>query len=404
MKEFIGRVQLMDRLWFWLVLEPDQPRLFLYGDGGSGKSTLAYEFARCVASSSVAAISSEGSKIDFVVYLSGKKTEIDPKTGKIREFAAQDFTSAEEQFRKILNRSGWMTEAETQNLSKKELLRALKELLSEFYGLIVLDDIDTLARSEDPGMDDLFKLVVTTKPGAKLLYTLRNEPKFSQENSEPVPGLDPEDEYPFFIDACAKQFKVPYPDPALMMVSLDKVSGRLPLVIETILGLRRRTGSYQQAITLYQEGGGRDARENLFQREYDFLGADNRARHLLAALSLFDKPVDFDNLRLVLNFAAEQLSDAIGEISDIFLATEESLGSQFEVRAVARPFLKEVTRKLDRFSMIETRVKAIQSSSVSDSPEVSKLRFQVEELLNNGRADEALHVMSASPRGAFRRE
>jgi predicted ATPase len=118
MKEFIGRVQLMDRLWFWLVLEPDQPRLFLYGDGGSGKSTLAYEFARCVASSSVAAISSEGSKIDFVVYLSGKKTEIDPKTGKIREFAAQDFTSAEEQFRKILNRSGWMTEAETQNLSK----------------------------------------------------------------------------------------------------------------------------------------------------------------------------------------------------------------------------------------------------------------------------------------------
>jgi hypothetical protein len=132
--------------------------------------------------------------------------------------------------------------------------------------------------------------------------------------------------------------------------------------------------------------------------------ADVPGRLSAAALSLFDKPVDFDNLRLVLNFAAEQLSDAIGEISDIFLATEESLGSQFEVRAVARPFLKEVTRKLDRFSMIETRVKAIQSSSVSDSPEVSKLRFQVEELLNNGRADEALHVMSASPRGAFRRE
>jgi pantothenate kinase-related protein Tda10 len=41
-----SRVQLMDRLWSWLVLEPDQPRPFLYGPGGSGKSTLAYEFAR----------------------------------------------------------------------------------------------------------------------------------------------------------------------------------------------------------------------------------------------------------------------------------------------------------------------------------------------------------------------
>jgi hypothetical protein len=194
LKQFIGRVQLMDRLWSWLVLEPDQPRLFLYGPGGSGKSTLAYEFARCVANSSVAAISPEGAKIDFVIYLSGKKTELDPKTGKIQEFTAQDFTTAEEQYRKILNRSGWLTEAETEGLTKKELLAGLKQLLSEFYGLIVIDDIDTLARDEDPGMEDLFKLALRSQRGAKILYTLRNEPRLFRENSEEVPGLVPDDE------------------------------------------------------------------------------------------------------------------------------------------------------------------------------------------------------------------
>jgi hypothetical protein len=178
---------------------------------------------------------------------------------------------------------------------------------------------------------------------------------------------------PYFVDACVKQFKIPHSDPALLMGELEKVTGRLPLVIKTILGLRRHTSSYQQAIVLYQEGAGKDARGYLFQREYDALGVDNRARHLLAALGLFEDPVDFENLRLVLNFGSEQLTDAIGEVSDIFLADDnnETPNTEFELRPVARPFVKEVTLKLDRYGLIETRVRMLRSSSIPDSPQVT---------------------------------
>ena len=43
MKEFIGRRDVMDRLWNWLIYD-DDPRFYLYGRGGSGKSTIAYDF------------------------------------------------------------------------------------------------------------------------------------------------------------------------------------------------------------------------------------------------------------------------------------------------------------------------------------------------------------------------
>lgn len=36
MKEFIGRRDVMDRLWKWLIYD-DDPRFYLYGRGGSGK-------------------------------------------------------------------------------------------------------------------------------------------------------------------------------------------------------------------------------------------------------------------------------------------------------------------------------------------------------------------------------
>jgi DNA polymerase III delta prime subunit len=157
----------MDRLWSWLVLDEDQPRLFLYGPGGSGKSTLAYEFARSVAYSSANTKSASGFKIDFVIYLSGKAMEIEPHSGEVRNFSLQDFSTAEDQFRLILNHSGWKNEDETRGMSKATLLNELKGLLSSFFGLIVLDDIDTLTREEDLGMEDLFKTLVRATPAPR---------------------------------------------------------------------------------------------------------------------------------------------------------------------------------------------------------------------------------------------
>lgn len=46
-KRFVGRVEVLDRLFAWLETS-DEPRTYLHGKGGSGKTTIAYEFARLV--------------------------------------------------------------------------------------------------------------------------------------------------------------------------------------------------------------------------------------------------------------------------------------------------------------------------------------------------------------------
>jgi hypothetical protein len=281
-------------------------------------------------------------------------------------------------------------------MSKATLLNELKGLLSSFFGLIVLDDIDTLTREEDPGMEDFFKTLVRATPSAKVLYTLRNEPKMFRDNSVSVPGLEVADEYPQFVDACVKQFKIAHPDPALMMGDLDTVSGRLPLVIELILGLKRRTSTYKEAIQLYQEHRGDNARAYLFGREYEALGSDNRARHVLAALSLFEEPVEFESLTTVLRFDAEQLSDAIGEIADIFFGEDEEAKNKFVLRAVARPFVSKIVQRLDRFSIIKMRADMLRARSIPNSQEVARLRFRADELLQSDKPADALRLLQAA--------
>ena len=48
-REFIGRMDCIDRLFRWLK-QSDQPRHFLYGKGGSGKSTIAFEIVKALKS------------------------------------------------------------------------------------------------------------------------------------------------------------------------------------------------------------------------------------------------------------------------------------------------------------------------------------------------------------------
>jgi hypothetical protein len=181
-----------------------------------------------------------------------------------------------------------------------------------------------------------------------------------------------------------------------MMGELEKITGRLPLVIENILGLKRRTSTYKEAINLYQEHRGDGARAYLFEREYDALGTDNRARHVLAALSVFEEPIEFEQLVTILKFDPEQVSDAIGELSDIFLNEDDEASNKFSIRPVARPFVSKAVHRLDRFALIEARAKHLKATSISNSPEVGRLRFRVDELLRSEKVVEALRIVTAS--------
>jgi hypothetical protein len=50
LKRFVGRLEVMDKLFDWLH-SSDEPRNFLFGKGGSGKTSIAYEFAKLLRNS-----------------------------------------------------------------------------------------------------------------------------------------------------------------------------------------------------------------------------------------------------------------------------------------------------------------------------------------------------------------
>ena len=382
-REFIGRRDLMDTLWQWLVFD-EEPRYFLYGRGGSGKSTIAYDFARRVSEHGGDIILSNGQKIDLVLFLSAKERYLDTRKARIVSIPTTDFTNAREQFEAILQKSVGFGEEHFEELSDKGVENRLKEMMDIFTLLIVIDDIDALiTKSVDTGSDKLFRLLTTSSKGGKVLYTMREEASLSSAHSKIVPGLDPNLEYFEFVEACCQQFGVAHPSPDLLFGKFAQTSEYLPLVIETIIGFRRTTGSYQEAIDLWESKRGEEAREYLFRREYDRLSKDNRSRNFLFVLALFDKPVTSSVLVSLLQCTPNQLEDSIAQTKDLFLTIDHAAEAStlYSVGAVTRAFILRVSVALPHYEVLNERFKYFQSERFPSTPEVSAVIYQIDRRL-----------------------
>ncbi|ANK95495.1 AAA ATPase domain-containing protein (plasmid) [Rhizobium sp. N6212] len=288
LKEFISRGDLLTSLWGWFV-SGENPRLYLHGPGGSGKSTLAFEFARLLAEHGHGVRATTGERLDYVIFISGKETELNPLSGTEQVFAMRQFANAHEQFVQIIYHSGLLGLDEQTSADEKRVKVGLDELFSHFSGLIVIDDIDALSRRGlETGEEVLFLKAVLAKQRTRILYTLRHPPQHALTSSLKVPGLDYASEFHEFVDACCKQFGVPSP-PAEVSHQIADRTHSLPLLVETVVGLRRFCSNYNEALSLFDEKGGDDARRYLYQREYDRLDKHGKSRPILSALYLLEQ-------------------------------------------------------------------------------------------------------------------
>ena len=379
MQEFASREPLEEDLWNWFVFG-DQPRIYLHGPGGSGKSTLAFEFARKLTEAGSAIRTKGGDRLDYVIFISGKDTEFNPQTGKEQTFALRQFASASEQFAQILFHSGFLDEEEITSIDEPALLEKFDELFANFSGLIVIDDIDALYRRKvDSGEESLFMKIVQGPKRTKVLYTLRTAPPHAMKSAIPVPGLEVTTEFPEMIKVCSTAFDVPGPSEADTK-DLDRITSRLPLLIETVVGLRKFSGSYRQALKAFSERGGDEARRYLYQREYDRLDQAGKSRQLLAALELLEEPVDFSTLNQVLQSTRDVLLDAMSECGSIFLSSQEGASGDtlYQLTPPSVPFLLTVSRQLSYFGAIEKRVLHRKSTDLRSSPREAGILVNLE--------------------------
>lgn len=393
-QEFVGRFSAIERICDWVTNSRD-PRMFLWGQGGSGKSTIAYEFCSIAAQTGRLLKNKYGLSIDRVIYISAKSIYLNSRTGRIENVAVQDFEDALGTYKSILNLSNWDDPEKIQGYDRDQCLDALEQLFDIETQLIAVDDIDTLTTAgKDGGMEDLFAILSRAKSGAKVLYTQRGFPSFAANAALEVPGLNDE-ELKQFIELCCAKFSVPAPDePGRRWIAQH--SEARPLAIETMIGMRRITPSYEDAFRRWKENSS-EPLQYLFSREYQQLNKDDRARHVLVALSLLEGPQGFDVLLDVLQFSNEQLEDAISECRDMFLRVSPGTtggGDRYSLGPATKLFVREESRRLDRFALIEARVQIFMAKSKSAPPAFIPVLNRASRSIDVGNPQVAINLLT----------
>jgi hypothetical protein len=383
-RRFVGRIPTIDEIFRWLKLS-DEPRTFLFGKGGSGKTTIAYEVAKVLKQEGAGFKIYDGEQLDNVIFVSGKQRTLNVMRQEATSFVGLDFSSERELYEAILTLANWTSEPITElNLEDlKAEVQALFDLTSNF---VVIDDIDTLTtRGLEGGFDFLYRVLWRAKRKSKILYTIRNAPSQSLANSIEVPGLGLED-FEEFVRVCANQFGVPTPTTGFMNGRLSTLSERRPLVIESIIAIRRTSGTYDRAVQLFEESsGGEDVRNYVFQREWTSLPADNHGRYVLAILALFREPMAFSDIATLTRYDDASVKDALADIREMFLHVNE-VGHEttFQLGELTKAFVLEQSKRLELYPALKARVEKYKRSFYPENPILSRLQDKVENLVYKG--------------------
>lgn len=378
-REFVGRMETIDRVFTWLMCD-DEPRAFLYGKGGSGKSTIAYEVYKN--------IKLEGSGLRIarnllqrMIFISAKRVFLNVERQKPERFVGYDFTNESELYTAILALGGAdIDDGDAENL--EVLKRKIKAFFDENCCFVVIDDIDTLTTAGvEAGIDFLHGVLWRAKTPSKLLYTLRNRPTHSISSAIEVAGLSGA-AYEEFVRVCSKQFSVAPPDPVFRDGTLLAVSEGRPLVVESIIALRRHTGSYDAALALFEKGSGEDVRSYVFEREWNALDTADRGREILALLALYNRPIAFSDLVTISRLEASKVKDAIASTQEMFLTMgDNGVETTYELGDLTKAFVSHRSKSLDLYETIKARVEKFKSTFYPDNPVISRLTTKLDRAL-----------------------
>lgn len=389
-KNFVGRIDILSELLTWVVAE-DEPRKFLCGRGGSGKSTAAFEFAKLIRDHARSIDLFEGHHFDRVVFLSAKEKSLRPTDGKIIDDIGTDFSTLEELLHAMIEACSYSDTIDLTNLTQDGLLDCLKEIFEHESVFFVIDDIDTLSTKRlNAGFDLLYKMCLRSSNLIRILYTQRNPPA-AIENAIEVVGFTNDANYHEFIQNCCELFKVEFPTNEFMDGRLKIDTEGIPLILETIVGLRKSCGDYEKALDLFLERKGSESRKYLFEREYQSLPRDDNARNVLAAIAEFGRPVTNSELARIVQIGDSGIADSIASLVGFFLSTEisDSGETNYFLNTVTSQYIKEKNGSLKFAPQIIERVKSYKAGTLRKSKELFNLERDLNDCLRRNEIDSA---------------
>ncbi|MCC6329471.1 MAG: hypothetical protein IT174_13230 [Acidobacteria bacterium] len=332
--DFIGRDLEIGQLREWFS-DPMMRRWALAGKGGLGKSALAYKFALDV-------VEKAPPPFQTVIWLSAKKKRF--VEGKSVDISTPDFSDLESALDLLLAHFGWL-EAMDQAINAKQ--RQVLELLDQFPAFIVVDDIDSL-ESENENVIEFFSIQVP-QTKSKVLFTSRRVIFGMGGTTTHVKGLAKVDAEAFVSSRCEQMGFDPSVLPKEVRDDIISVTEASPLYIEDLIRLIA-IKQPREAIKLWKEKGGIDARKYTLGRECELLTED--ALKVLLTACIAQGRTSMPEIEAVLGIDSLRVAAALQELQKLFLVPLPSLveGEQrFEVNANTRALVREVHGQSDQF-------------------------------------------------------
>lgn len=303
--KFVGRQDLIDRLWRWFADDLSHVRV-LAGEGGLGKTSVAYQFAEEICGSGDIAI-------ERVVWLTAKREQFAGVMDSVVSVPETHYSSYEELL-KVMSRSLGYLEEELEDASEKSLQRMLQQgsqLLSTFF---VIDDVDSLTPAEQRKVLELGFLFAGNNK-SRLLMTTRVNQSYSEDIAIQIKGFALEEYRGYLGTLFARYGYVDIDERSIP--KMHECTGGSPLFTESLFRLVRYI-PLEKAISEWRGGKGESVRAAALEREVNQLSAEAK-RVLLAATHL--RECSLSELVEVAGYVSELISERVLELSSLYLVS-----------------------------------------------------------------------------------
>lgn len=311
--KFVGRGELLAllRTWFFDQLNPIR---MLSGIGGVGKTSIAYQFANEV-------IEAAPSEIDYVIWVTGKKQTYSAFRGELHPSSRVDFIDTNSLLVKALSVLHSESALDENNPDRDRLIELLVEALEIYPSLIIVDDLDSLAETEQRDLAYTLQQVclrtVAFGTPTRLLITSRLDQGLSPSQIIEVKGLELT-EFRDYVQLVLLEFGLS----SNSIISerhielFHKAASGSPLFATSVLRLIRLGDKFESALNEWQGLDGEEVRRFAFERELRNL-TDTQAKTLFAICLLSE--TSLPELVSILETSRRRVQDDIGGLQKYHL-------------------------------------------------------------------------------------
>ncbi len=349
------------------------------GIGGVGKTALAQKVALDLVGR---AFQTGQTKWQFIIWMSAKETVLEYDDHI--ETVTPGFQNLDELLDIVLSVTGLRTDAVTDHESK---LKAVKEILSTFPCLLIIDNLETVA---DEAVERF--VVDQLPPPSKAIVTSRQRTARKGGLTILLKGMETEKAIQMLQEAAQHQgSSVIKSAPRSKLKEIVELTGGIPLALKLVVGQTALGVNLDVVIDRLMHNQSAPILEFCFEETYKDLALESRK--LLIAISLFEGPATLEEIIMVAHELYGQASRHIEPLVRLSLVDETfddvREAQTYSMLPLTKLFVEKQAKEVNEFyqaakqrlAIYRLRKQQVQINDISpDAIKEAKARTELERL------------------------